>query len=236
VELEDGRVRQVVGERDGQRMTFPADDVWSTIPVTVLARSLRPEAPADVIEASRSIEYRSMILVYLVLGTDRFTEYDAHYFPEQGVPLTRLSEPKNYAARTEPRGRTVLCGELPCAKSDPEWSMSDEELGRRIADNLEKLGLPLGAPVLEVATRRLPQAYPIYLKGYEESFGRLDTFLETIPNLLTFGRQGLFAHDNTHHALFMAHCAARCLDADGGFDAERWLGYRKIFETHVVED
>ena len=90
--------------------------------------------------------------------------------------------------------------------------------------------------MLEVATRRLPQAYPIYHRGYEEAFGRLDTFLETIPNLLTFGRQGLFAHDNTHHALFMAHCAARCLDPKGGFDDERWSGYRKIFETHVVED
>ena len=35
-----------------------------------------------------------MLLVYLVLETDRFTEFDAHYFPS-GVPFTRLSEPKN---------------------------------------------------------------------------------------------------------------------------------------------
>ncbi|MCI0664368.1 MAG: hypothetical protein L0220_25195 [Acidobacteria bacterium] len=56
------------------------------------------------------------------------------------------------------------------------------------------------------------------------------------PPLLTFGRQGLFAHDNTHHALYMAYAAADCLDSHGKFDGKRWREYRRIFETHVVED
>ena len=33
-----------------------------------------------------------------------------------------------------------------------------------------------------------------------------------------FGRQGLFAHDNTHHALAMAYAAVDCLREDGTFD------------------
>lgn len=236
VEIEDGRARRVLAEREGQQMVFPADHVWSTIPITVLARCVRPQPAQDVLDASRAIRYRSMLLVYLVLDTDRFTEFDAHYFPEESVPLTRLSEPKNYAARDEPRGRTVLCAEVPCATDDPEWAMSDDDLARSVADSLEQVGLPLEAPVIKVATRRLPQAYPIYRRGYEVAFERLDAFASSIPNLLSFGRQGLFAHDNTHHALYMAYCASRCLAADGEFDDERWAEYRKIFETHVVED
>ena len=33
----------------------------------------------------------------------------------------------------------------------------------------------------------------------------------------------------------MAYSAVDCLQ-DGEFDEEKWLGYRKVFATHVVED
>ena len=92
------------------------------------------------------------------------------------------------------------------------------------------------APVKEVVTRRLRHAYPIYSRGYEVSFDQLDHWLSGIDGLLTFGRQGLFAHDNTHHALYMAYCAVACLDENGRFDRERWQAFRRGFETHVVED
>jgi hypothetical protein len=32
-----------------------------------------------------------MILIYLVLEQDQFTEYDAHYFPEEAIPMSRMS-------------------------------------------------------------------------------------------------------------------------------------------------
>ena len=50
------------------------------------------------------------------------------------------------------------------------------------------------------------------------------------------GRQGLFVHDNTHHALYMARAAVACLRDDGSFDERAWQREREIFETHVVED
>ena len=83
--------------------------------------------------------------------------------------------------------------------------------------------------------RRLAQAYPTYLMGYEKPLGVLDHWAASQPNLLVYGRQGLFAHDNTHHALFMAYSAVDCL-TPGGFDLARWAGYREVFKTHVVED
>ncbi len=83
--------------------------------------------------------------------------------------------------------------------------------------------------------RRLRQAYPIYLNGYEAPLGTLDAWASALPRVLSYGRQGLFAHDNTHHALFMAYAAAECLGPEG-FDANRWAEYREVFKTHVVED
>src|SRR5262249_54376893 len=158
--------------------TLAARHVWSTIPLTVLVRSLRPQAPPEVLDAAGRIRYRGMILVYLVLGRQRFSEFDAHYFPEAEVPITRLSEPRNYSTATEPADRTVLCAELPCTQGDQYWGLSDEQLGSLVAEALGRLGLPPGAPLLQVMTRRLPQAYPIYQRGYEAHFARIDDWLE----------------------------------------------------------
>ncbi|MGE0882416.1 MAG: FAD-dependent oxidoreductase [Blastocatellales bacterium] len=227
----------VVGyEQDHQSCEMRADYVWSTIPITLLAERMKPFPPDEMLDAADSLDYRAMVLIYLVLEQDQFTEYDAHYFPESHLPITRLSEPKNYCASREPVGRTILCAELPCSPNDVVWSTSDEELGKLVQDTLAEAGLPIKAPILEVATRRLPQAYPIYPQGYEGHFDLLDEWLNRQPGLLTFGRQGLFAHDNTHHALYMAYAAVDCLDASGRFDYNRWHEYRQIFKTHVVED
>ncbi|WP_320178769.1 FAD-dependent oxidoreductase [Roseovarius pacificus] len=233
--------------RDGNRITgltirdgetekqLSGDLILSTIPLTGLTR-LIDEPPAEVVEAARGIRFRGMILLYLVLETDRFTEFDAHYFPELSIPISRMSEPKNYAARSEPKGVTVLCAELPCDPGEKWWDMSDEELGREFTGWLNQLGLPVDVPVRGCETRRLSHAYPVYDIDYHSRFDVVDDWLLGLDGLLVFGRQGLFAHDNTHHAFAMAYGAAECIDSAGQVDRARWARYREIFATHIVED
>jgi hypothetical protein len=114
--------------------------------------------------------------------------------------------------------------------------MDDAALGRFVAEDMARAGLPLQRPPVAVHARRLKQAYPVYLKGYEVPFGVLDDWAASTPNMLVYGRQGLFAHDNTHHALYMAYAATDCLNGNGTFNHGTWADYRKIFATHVVED
>jgi protoporphyrinogen oxidase len=236
VETERGAVTGVRYLRDGKVEHIAAEHVWSTIPLTVLANLLTPPPPPELLAAARALDYRAMILIYAVLGQAQFSEYDAHYFPETEIPISRLSEPKNYSGAKGPRDRTVLCAELPCSPDDAVWSMSDRELGELLCHALQRAEMPIRAPVRQVVTRRLRYAYPIYRRGYEDAFRALDRFVDGIDGLLTFGRQGLFAHDNTHHALYMAYAAADCLDAAGRLDREGWAQARRVFETHVVED
>lgn len=231
-----GDRRRVEIECDGAISELEFDHVWSTIPITALARIANPAPPPEVIEASRQIRYRAMVLIYLVLAQKQFTEFDAHYFPEAEIRLTRLSEPKNYSALAEPADRTVLCGELPCAVGDEVWQASDEELAELTSDALARCGLPIQSQILQVETKRLAYAYPIYDQDYEEAFDRLDKWVASLDRALTFGRQGLFAHDNTHHALAMAYAAVDCLSESGEFDHARWADYRIEFARHVVED
>jgi protoporphyrinogen oxidase len=234
--IEMGQPHRIEVEHNGQVEAIEADHVWSTIPVTLLSRLVRPSAPADVVKASEQITYRAMILIYLVLEQPQWTPFDAHYFPETHIPITRLSEPKNYSARSEPSDRTVLCAELPCTVSDETWRSSDDELGLLVKDALAKCGLRINVPILRVTTKRLQFAYPIYREGYEKHFALVDEWATRQGRLLTFGRQGLFAHDNTHHALAMAYAAVDCLLDEGRFDTKRWQDYRAEFAKHVVED
>jgi len=210
--------------------------VLSTIPSPLLVGMLDPPAPLQTLEACQSLRFRGMVLVYLVLDCPRFSQYDAHYFPGADVPLTRLSEPKNYGDPAEPADRTVLCGEIPCQVGDATWRMDETGLGRLLRQALDQCGLPIAAEVVQVAIRRLPEAYPIYRRGYEADFERIDAFLSGLKGLVTFGRQGLFAHDNVHHAVAMGYAAAECVDDFGRFDCQRWQDFRAGFAGHVVED
>jgi protoporphyrinogen oxidase len=231
-----GRALSVCYEQQGRAVDVPVDAVWSTLPLSMLVQLMSPAAPPEIVAAAAALRFRGMILIYLVLEQDQFTEYDAHYFPEAGIPMSRMSEPKNYSATKEPRGTTLLCAELPCDPGEECWSLSDDELGRRMCGWLADAGLPVTAPVRRVVTRRLAHAYPVYDRGYAERFAAMDAWAGSFRNLLTFGRQGLFAHDNTHHALAMAYAAADCYASDGSFDAARWAMHRREFERHVVED
>lgn len=225
----------VSAQREGESRELQADHVWSTIPTTLLAQMTVPAPDPATLKAAQQISFRAMALVYLQLDVDQFTPTDAHYFPEANVRVTRVSEPKNYFGLGEPHGTTVLCGEYPCAVDDEIWSASDEALADRMGKDLTNAGIPLPGKPVAVHVRRLRQAYPIYLNGYERPLAALDDWAAREPNLLVYGRQGLFAHDNTHHALYMAYAATDCL-VDGRFDQAKWNDYRKVFATHVVED
>lgn len=231
-----GDKNRVTFESNGVQETIDADHIWSTIPITALIKASDPAPPQEVVEATARLSYRAMVLIYLVLRTPRFTEYDAHYFPEEEVQITRLSEPKNYGDRTDPEDLTVLCAELPCRVGDEHWLKTDEELGKLVRDSLSRCGLPVRVPVEQVLTRRLPFAYPIYETGYERHFDIQDRWVDSLDGVLTFGRQGLFAHDNTHHAMAMAYGAVDCLHDSGEFDRAKWNKYREEFAKHVVED
>jgi protoporphyrinogen oxidase len=210
--------------------------VWSTLPLPVLARMTTPAPPPAVLEAAGHLGFRAMLLVYLVLDGGRYSPYDAHYLPDPATPVSRVSEPANYRDGDDPPGRTVLCAELPCSRDGALWRAGNDRLAGLVRATLTDRGLPDPGPVRRVAVRRLPYVYPVYRVGYATPFQALDAWAAAQPALLSFGRLGLFVHDNTHHALAMAWAAADALAPDGTFDQAAWAAARGRFASHVVED
>jgi protoporphyrinogen oxidase len=222
-----------VGVRLADGGTIRAGAILSSIPAPALAQLA--SAPPEVLAAASRLRHRAMVLVYLVLDADQLTPFDAHYFPELNTPVSRLSEPKNFREADDPSGVTVVCAELACWEGDGTWLASDEELGRRVVDTLTPLGFEF-PPVLEVQTRRIPRCYPSYTGTYAADLAAVEGWVASEPRAVTFGRQGLFAPDNTHHALEMGWDAADAVRADGSIDRVAWSARRDLHRGNVVED
>lgn len=224
-----------------------SDVVCSTIPVPLLAKMAG--APQEVVQAGARLRHRAMVLSYLVLDADRLTTFDAHYFPGLDTPVSRLSEPKNFRGPAEaageghiggagthadarptggagdsrggdPDGVTVVCAELACWEGDGIWNATPEELADLVIATLEPLGFTF-PKVLATEVRRIPRCYPVYTGTYTEDLAVIEGWADQQDRLLTFGRQGLFAPDNTHHALHMGWEAAGAIRVDAGEPARR---------------
>ena len=226
-----------------QRVVIGSDDVrvavdetemragalWSTIPLPVLARL----AGGPVVD----LRFRALVLLYLVVDVARWSEFDAHYLPDRSTPIVRMSEPRNYRdSADDPDDHTVLCVEWPCWVGDDVWNADPWALVEQLLPTLAAQDLHVPPPV-DLAVRRLPAAYPCYDLGYVDRLREVETWVHPLaPKVISFGRNGLFAHDNGHHALAMARDAVACFDADGSFSAMRWQAARRGFASHVVED
>ncbi|MBN2535158.1 MAG: FAD-dependent oxidoreductase [Spirochaetales bacterium] len=217
-------------------ITIPYDLAFSTIPIPDLVNALTEKKPDFLVEACKEVKYRGMLFCYLILNTQQFTRYDAHYFPEKGIVFSRLSEPKNYSASGIPEGLTGLCAEIPCKVGGKLWNTKPEEIAGLVIHGLRQVGLPVDGLVKESFIRRTAHAYPSYDLEFEKRIQVIEDYLKTIPDIIPLGRQALFVHDNTHHTIEMGLCAADCILPDGGWDKEKWNGYREMFKTHVVED
>jgi protoporphyrinogen oxidase len=216
--------------------TLDADQVWSTAPLPALARAVDPPPPGGALAAAARLRHRAMVLLYVVLDRPRWTEFDAHYFPGPEVVAARVSEPRNYRDDpTQPADRTVVCAEIACWEGDELWESADEDLAARLAAELAAEDLPEPVPAA-VESRRLPRVYPVYRPGFTDDVAALEAWASGLDGLLTFGRQGLFTPDNTHHALAMGWAAADALRPDGTLDRPRWEAARDGFRTFVVED
>lgn len=171
--------------------------VVSTLPLPRFLRALDPAPPAEILAAANRIAFRDLALAVLVLDRDRFSEYASLYFPDPGIPFTRVYEPKNRSAQMAPPGQTCLVLEIPCDSSDAAGMPGAADIPSLLAH----LGVVTQVPVGEVshsAFLRIPDAYPVLETGIEECLGSLVGFCDGFSNLKTVGRNARFEYLHIH--------------------------------------
>src|SRR5262249_112462 len=70
-------------------------------------------------------------------------------------------------------------------------------------------GLIDGSEFEDGSVVRMKKAYPIYDHTYTQSLATVRSYLETLPNLQTIGRNGLHRYNNQDHSMLTGVYAAR---------------------------
>lgn len=231
---EGGRVTGVE-TADGRR--FASDHVISTMPMTLMARSLG-DVPPQVEQALSHLKFRNTILVYLLV--DR-----ADLFPDQWLYIHspdlrtgRLTNFRNWVPHLHGDSpKSILALEYWCYENDPEWSQSDDELIRLATDEIESTGLLHGARVEEGRVLRLPRCYPVYSRGYKQHLIPCVEWLKTFQGLQVIGRYGAFKYNNQDHSILMGLLAAENITKNAGHDL--WsvnTDYESYQESAIISE
>jgi len=184
-------------EIDG-RQRVPVREVISSLPLPLLVGMLEPPAEGDVLAHTRKLRFRNMVLLAIFLDRPRMSPNASVYFPDPGVPFTRLYEPKNRSPEMAPVEQTVVCVEFPCFPEDTVWSAHAGHLVELVLPVLEPLGWMDKGQILGLDVVRMANAYPVLEVGHERHVGAMLEYLERFRNLHIMGRNGLFRYVHVH--------------------------------------
>ena len=191
---------------EGARRTEAGNFVVSTVPVTDLMGMLSPPPPEEVLKASQRLCFRRLALFFLIINRECLSEKIQIYFPESRYPFKRIYEPKNLDPTMGEKGKTGICIEVCFEDRDGPFEQIREGMYRSV---LEGLGHFFGLREDEIdrhLDREVPHAYAVYGKGYRDQLEQLASYLFTIDNLVSYGRQGSFRYN---------HLVDRVIDAFG---------------------
>jgi len=225
----------------GERRRFPADYVFSTMPVRELIDALDTPIPSEVREVSDGLQYRDFITVGLLV--DRLTVREADggplkdnwiYIQEPDVLVGRLQIFNNWSPyMVADPAKTWIGLEYFCYQTDALWKMADEELKKFAIAEVEKIGILRACDVTDAHVVRVPKTYPAYFGTYDR-FHIIREFLDRYPNLYLVGRNGMHKYNNQDHSMLTAMTAVDNIIA-GIEDKENVWSINTEMEYHEEE-
>lgn len=218
----DETVEQI--ERDGMRLTAircsnnrthvveAGHHVLSSMPITEFVQKLTPAAPPEVLAAAAQLRYRDHITVNLLHAGDNPFPDNWIYVHAPEMRMARITNYANFSQEMAPsRKDHGLAVEYFCFRTDPIWSMADNDLIQLAMGELDQIGLvPKGSMTGGFVVRE-KDAYPVYYAGYHPSFDVIRNYLRQLTNVDMIGRGGMYKYNNQDHALLSGLMAARNL-------------------------
>lgn len=199
-----GIVTRKTGSQETLR-TYTTDYYFSTMPLRTLILSLDPVAPDSVIQAAKSLRYRGLITVNLIINKTHICPDHWLYIHEKEVRMGRIGNMNNFSLKmVDDPSHTALSLEYFTFVDEPFWFKSDYELIELGKKELERIGLVKAAAVLDGMVMRTPEAYPIYDENYKEHLSVVLSYLSKFSNLFLMGRNGLHRYNNMDIAMLSA--------------------------------
>ncbi len=189
--------------RGGAAGEYVARSVVSTLPIPDLLGLLCPRPDTAMEETIRSLRYRALRLLNIMLDCERVFEAQWTYFQGDEFSFSRINEYKNLSPDFCPPGKTSLSIEFNCSVGDRLWSMQDGELFDLAIRELDQpvggrtdVGGIIRARQMGYLSARFAHAYPLMETGTPAHLERARAFLARFPRLRSIGRQGQFRYMN----------------------------------------
>jgi protoporphyrinogen oxidase len=215
-----GRAMSVVAESDGVATEYPADEVISSMPLSLLLRAMDPPAPPAVQRAADALNFRDFLTVALVVPADKVPWDDNWiYIHAPEVKTMRVQNFGSWSPFMVKDGRNVLGLEYTVHEGDESWNATDDELVAQATCELETVGLMEARDVEAGYVVRMPKAYPVYDEGYNDNVEGLSAWLaEHAPNVHPVGRNGMHRYNNQDHSMYTAMLTVENIVAGSNHD------------------
>jgi protoporphyrinogen oxidase len=209
------RVTGVTARSDtGQQQFFPAQYVFSTMPVKELVQAFDVPAPGEVSEVSDGLMYRDFITVGLLLKRlqigdqgERLLKDNWIYIQEPDVLVGRMQIFNNWSPYLVGDPENVWIGlEYFCNDTDELWHKSDPDMIALALGEVEKMGIASSADYLDATVLRMEKTYPAYFGTYDR-FHVIREFVDRFHNLFLVGRNGMHKYNNQDHSMLTAMTA-----------------------------
>ena len=212
LQVAGNRVTQIVAQNCRETLTIAGDQFISSMPLSELILKMSPPPPAEIVQAAQKLTYRDFLTVALVINRDDLFPDNWIYVHSPDVHVGRIQNFKNWSPEMVPadQAHTACIGlEYFCNQHDPLWQMSDDDLVALGRKELAQLKLVSEEEIIDGVVFRQPKAYPVYTGEYQVCLDKIKTYLDSIQNLQTAGRNGLHKYNNQDHSMLTAMLAVK---------------------------
>lgn len=211
---ENGQVKKVICELNGEKVEYEADIFISSMPVKDLVAGMN-DVPANIAQIAAGLPYRDFVTVGLLLNKLNLKNETKLktlsnivpdcwiYVQDVGVKLGRIQVFNNWSPyMVERPEETVWIGlEYFCAEGDKYWNMSQEEWVDFGASELVSMGIINSkSEILDAHKECVKKAYPAYFDTYDQ-MDEVIAYLNGFENLYCVGRNGQHRYNNMDHSM-----------------------------------
>jgi protoporphyrinogen oxidase len=210
INRDGNRITGVTIDCEGQQETIPGSDFVSSMPVTQFLQWLNPPPPPEVLEAARRLSYRDFLTVCLIVAQKELFPDNWIYIHDPSVRVGRIQNYKNWSPDMLPvQTMTSLGLEYFCNEGDEIWSLTDDDLIELGKQEVHKIGLANYEDIVDGCVFRVEKTYPVYDSDYADCLETIKTYMASLINVQTIGRNGLHRYNNQDHAMLTGMLAVR---------------------------
>ena len=142
-----------------------------------------------------NLKYRGVILIMLEVSSAEVlpSGVDFIYVDDEDIYFNRVSD-QNSFIKNPSKSSTIMCCEITYSPGDKYDVMEESSLFDSVKDQFVSLGLCNSDQITDHKLIKLPEVYPMYIKGYQTALAETRERFDKISNLYTLGSLAEFIY------------------------------------------